>query len=80
MVDLDPMRGLSRWWQRRPEDGLELVQLAPEGMPSATHEDRAAAALTVASSWMASSLLSGHRVTASSLIRRPPRTRSSDWR
>jgi chromosome partitioning protein len=48
MVDFDPMRGLSRWWQRRPEDGLELVQLAPEGLPSATHEDRAAVALTAA--------------------------------
>jgi chromosome partitioning protein len=48
VVDLDPMRGLSRWWQRRPEDGLELVQLAPEGTPSASHEDRAAAALTAA--------------------------------
>lgn len=48
VVDLDPMRGLSRWWQRRPEDGLELVQLAPEGMPSSTHEDRAAAALAAA--------------------------------
>jgi chromosome partitioning protein len=48
VVDLDPMRGLSRWWQRRPADGLELVQLTPEGMPSSTHEDRAAAALAAA--------------------------------
>ena len=45
IVDLDPMRGLSRWWQRRPEDGLELIQLALGDMPSATHEERASIAL-----------------------------------
>lgn len=48
IVDLDPMRGLSRWWQRRPEDGLELVQLAPPEMASDTHEQRQAAALAAA--------------------------------
>ncbi|NOG74027.1 ParA family protein [Roseicella sp. DB1501] len=47
-VDLDPMRGLTRWWQRRPEDGLELVQLAPPNLPSTTHEDRQAVALAAA--------------------------------
>lgn len=47
-VDLDPMRGLTRWWQRRPEDGLELVQLAPPDMPTDTHEQRTAAALAAA--------------------------------
>lgn len=48
IVDLDPMSGISRWWQRRPEDGLELIQLAPDGMPVATHEERSAAALAAA--------------------------------
>ncbi|WP_184521105.1 ParA family protein [Muricoccus pecuniae] len=48
MVDLDPMRGLSRWWQRRPEDGLELVQLASPEMPADSHEQRAAVALAAA--------------------------------
>jgi chromosome partitioning protein len=48
IVDLDPMLGVSRWWQRRPEDGLELIQLAPDGMSVGTHEERAAAALAAA--------------------------------
>jgi chromosome partitioning protein len=48
IIDLDPMLGVSRWWQRRPEDGLELIQLAPDGMPAGTHEERAAAALAAA--------------------------------
>jgi chromosome partitioning protein len=47
VVDLDPMRGLSRWWQRRPEDGLELIQLAPD-LPADTHEQRTSSALAAA--------------------------------
>ncbi len=47
-VDLDPMRGLTRWWQRRPDDGLELVQLQPPEMPADTHENRQAIALAAA--------------------------------
>jgi chromosome partitioning protein len=47
-VDLDPMRGFSRWWQRRPEDGLELVQLQPAEMLADTHEQRQAVALAAA--------------------------------
>jgi chromosome partitioning protein len=48
VVDLDLMRGLSRWWQRRPDDGLELIQLAPNGLPMAIHEDRSASTLAAA--------------------------------
>jgi chromosome partitioning protein len=48
IVDLDPMRGVSRWWQRRPEDGLELIQLAPADMPTDTHDQRTAAAMAAA--------------------------------
>lgn len=48
ILDLDPMRGLSRWWQRRPEDGIELLQLAPSDLPIDTHEQRTAAALAAA--------------------------------
>jgi chromosome partitioning protein len=47
-VDLDPMRGLSRWWNRRPEDALELVDLAPASLPKDTAEQRLAAALAAA--------------------------------
>ena len=44
LVDLDPMQGLARWWRRRPEDGLELIDLAPAEMPRDTPEQRIAAA------------------------------------
>lgn len=47
-VDLDPMRGLTRWWSRRPADGLELVDLIPPEMPRETAEQRSAAALAAA--------------------------------
>jgi len=47
-MDLDPMRGFARWWQRRPEDGLELVQLQPPEMPTDTHEQRQAVAIAAA--------------------------------
>jgi chromosome partitioning protein len=44
IVDLDPMEGLTRWWRRRAEDGLELVDLTPDGMPRNTSDQRQAAA------------------------------------
>jgi chromosome partitioning protein len=43
LVDLDPMQGLSRWWKRRPEDGIELVDLAPAEMLRDTPQQRIAA-------------------------------------
>jgi len=48
LVDLDPMQGLSRWWKRRPEDGIELIDLAPAGMPRDTPPQRIAAAQAAA--------------------------------
>lgn len=44
LVDLDPMVGLTRWWSRRSEDALDLLDLAPEGMPRDTADQRVAAA------------------------------------
>jgi len=48
LVDLDPMQGLSRWWKRRPEDGIELIDLAPADMPRDTPPQRIAAAQAAA--------------------------------
>src|SRR3954447_25413778 len=48
LVDLDPMQGLSRWWKRRPEGGIELVDLAPAEMPRDTPQQRIAAAQAAA--------------------------------
>jgi chromosome partitioning protein len=49
IVDLDPMAGLTRWWRRRAEDALELVDLAPDDMPRDTADQRQAAAVAAAS-------------------------------
>jgi len=49
IVDLDPMVGLTRWWSRRAEDALELLDLAPDGMARDTSDQRMAAAETAAS-------------------------------
>ncbi len=49
LVDLDPMVGLTRWWSRRAEDALELLDLAPEGMPRESSDQRIAAAGSAAS-------------------------------
>lgn len=43
-IDLDPMAGLTRWWRRRAEDALELVDLSPDDMPRDTADQRHAAA------------------------------------
>jgi len=49
IVDLDPMVGLTRWWSRRAEDALELLDLAPDGMARDTAVQRVAAASAAAS-------------------------------
>lgn len=49
VVDLDPMLGLTRWWSRRAEDALELLDLAPDGMARDTSDQRMAAADAAAS-------------------------------
>lgn len=49
IIDLDPMVGLTRWWCRRAEDALELLDLAPDGMARDTSDQRVAAAETAAS-------------------------------
>ncbi len=49
IVDLDPMAGLTRWWSRRAEDALELLDLAPEDMARDTSDQRIAAAGAAAS-------------------------------
>ena len=48
LVDMDPMAGLSRWWRRRAEDSLELVDLTPNGMPQDTADQRVVAATAAA--------------------------------
>jgi chromosome partitioning protein len=48
IIDLDPMAGLTRWWRRRAEDGLELVDLTPDDMPRDTADQRTAAAQSAA--------------------------------
>lgn len=48
VVDLDPMVGLTRWWSRRADDALELLDLAPEGMPRDTSDQRMTAASAAA--------------------------------
>jgi chromosome partitioning protein len=48
IVDLDPMAGLTRWWRRRAEDALDLVDLAPDE-PRDTADQRQAAAAAAAS-------------------------------
>nr|WP_294563159.1 ParA family protein [uncultured Rhodopila sp.] len=48
IVDLDPMAGLTRWWRRRAEDALELVDLTPDGMPKDTADQRQAATAAAA--------------------------------
>lgn len=50
IVDLDPMAGLTRWWSRRAEDAVELLDLAPEDMARNTSDQRIAAAGVAASS------------------------------
>jgi chromosome partitioning protein len=50
IIDLDPMVGLTRWWSRRAEDALELLDLTPEGMARDTSDQRIAAAGAAASS------------------------------
>ena len=65
IIDLDPMRGLTRWWGRRPEDGLELVDLTPDGMPRDTAEQRLSAASAAAdhlSDAIAGLIAQGHEV------------------
>jgi len=49
VLDLDPMIGLTRWWNRRAEDALELLDLIPEGMARDTSDQRIAAAGAAAS-------------------------------
>lgn len=49
VLDLDPMVGLTRWWNRRAEDALELLDLIPEGMARDTSAQRIAAAGAAAS-------------------------------
>lgn len=49
IIDLDPMVGLTRWWSRRAEDALELLDLTPEGMARDTSHQRIAAAGAAAS-------------------------------
>jgi chromosome partitioning protein len=44
VIDLDPMAGLTRWWRRRAEDGLELVDLTPDDMARDTSDQRLSAA------------------------------------
>jgi chromosome partitioning protein len=48
LVDLDPMAGLTRWWSRRAEDSLELIDLSPAVLPRDTAEQRYAAAVAAA--------------------------------
>jgi chromosome partitioning protein len=48
IIDLDPMAGLTRWWRRRAEDALELVDLTPDDMPCNTSDQRQAAAVAAA--------------------------------
>ena len=48
IIDLDPMAGLTRWWRRRAEDALDLVDLAPDE-PRDTADQRQAAAAAAAS-------------------------------
>ncbi len=48
IIDLDPMAGLTRWWRRRAEDALDLVDLAPDE-PRDTADQRQAAATAAAS-------------------------------
>jgi len=65
IIDLDPMRGLTRWWGRRPEDGLQLVDLTPDGMPRETAEQRLSAASAAAdhlSDAIAGLIAQGHEV------------------
>jgi chromosome partitioning protein len=48
IVDLDPMAGLTRWWRRRAEDALELVDLTPDGFVRDTADQRLGAAFAAA--------------------------------
>jgi chromosome partitioning protein len=65
IIDLDPMGGLTRWWRRRAEDGLELVDLTPDDLPRDTSDQRltaVGAAATRLASAIPSLAKAGHQI------------------
>jgi chromosome partitioning protein len=72
VIDLDPMAGLTRWWRRRAEDGLELVDLTPDDMTRDTPRQRldaAGAAAANLASAIPSLAKAGHQIV---IVDTPP--------